>query len=107
MEFWKMNGAGNDFIIINNMDSSISADRWPYIAKTLCHRHMSIGADGLMAVERAEGEADYKMNFSKYPTVLWGKCAAMEPDVSPDTVMRMALQEHPDGRDDGRHSKRI
>ena len=27
MEFWKMNGAGNDFIIINNMDSSISADR--------------------------------------------------------------------------------
>lgn len=24
---------------------------------------MSIGADGLMAVERAEGEADYKMNF--------------------------------------------
>lgn len=42
MEFWKMNGAGNDFIIINNMDSSISADRWPYIAKTLCHRHMSI-----------------------------------------------------------------
>ena len=63
MEFWKMNGAGNDFIIINNMDSSISADRWPYIAKTLCHRHMSIGADGLMAVESAEGEADYKMNF--------------------------------------------
>ena len=94
MEFWKMNGAGNDFIIINNMDSSISADRWPYIAKTLCHRHMSIGADGLMAVERAEGEADYKMNFYNSDGSV-GKCAAMGPDVSPDTVMRMALQEAP------------
>lgn len=63
MEFCKMNGAGNDFIIINNMDGKISADKWPEIAKLLCERHMSIGADGFMVVEKPDGNADYKMLF--------------------------------------------
>lgn len=56
---------------------------------------MSIGADGLMAVERAEGEADYKMNFYNSDGSVGEMCLAMGPDVSPDTVMRMALQEAP------------
>ena len=63
MKFWKMNGAGNDFIIINNMDRSIAEDRWPYIARTLCQRHMSIGADGIMVVTESTGDADYRMMF--------------------------------------------
>ena len=63
MKFWKMNGAGNDFVIINNMDGAISPDQYGIIAKTLCERHMSIGADGMMFVEKAHGEADYRMAF--------------------------------------------
>lgn len=63
MKFWKMNGAGNDFIIINNMGRSIAEDRWPYIARTLCQRHMSIGADGMMVVTESTGDADYRMTF--------------------------------------------
>ena len=63
MKFWKMNGAGNDFIIINNMDRSIAEDRWPYIARTLCQRHMSIGADGMMVITESTGDADYRMMF--------------------------------------------
>lgn len=63
MKFWKMNGAGNDFIIINDMDRSIAEDRWPYIARTLCQRHMSIGADGMMVVTESTGDADYRMTF--------------------------------------------
>lgn len=63
MKFWKMNGAGNDFIIVNNMDRSIAEDRWPYIARTLCQRHMSIGADGMMVVTESTGDADYRMMF--------------------------------------------
>ena len=63
MKFWKMNGAGNDFIIINNMDRSIAEDRWPYFARTLCQRHMSIGADGMMVVTESTGDADYRMMF--------------------------------------------
>ena len=64
MEFCKMNGAGNDFIIVNNMNGESAFDKWPEIVKLLCERHMSIGADGFMVVEKAESEdADYKMLF--------------------------------------------
>ena len=64
MEFCKMNGAGNDFINVNNMNGEIAFDKWPEIVKLLCERHMSIGADGFMVVEKAESEdADYKMLF--------------------------------------------
>ena len=48
MEFCKMNGAGNDFIIINNMNGEIPNSKWPEIAKTVCERHLSVGADGIM-----------------------------------------------------------
>ena len=58
-----MNGAGNDFLIFNNMDGSIPAHQFPILAKTLCERHLSIGADGLMAVEPAQGDADFRMRF--------------------------------------------
>ena len=65
MKFWKMNGAGNDFIIINNMEEKIPAEKFPYVAKTLCERHLSIGADGFMVVENPNNpsEADYRMVF--------------------------------------------
>ena len=63
MEFCKMNGAGNDFIIINNLNGEIPADRWPAIAKLVCERHLSIGADGFMVVQKADGNADFKMLF--------------------------------------------
>lgn len=63
MEFCKMNGAGNDFIIVNNMSGEIPEERWPEIAKIVCERHMSVGADGLMVVEKPDGDADFKMLF--------------------------------------------
>ena len=62
MKFWKMNGAGNDFIIIDNRVEKISAEKLPLVAKTLCERHLSIGADGFMVVE-ASSKADYRMLF--------------------------------------------
>ena len=43
-----MNGAGNDFIIINNMVEHLPETCFPTLARTLCERHLSIGADGLM-----------------------------------------------------------
>ena len=63
MQFWKMNGAGNDFIIINNMEEHLPLESFPKIAKTLCERHMSIGADGFMVVESPTDGGDYKMLF--------------------------------------------
>jgi diaminopimelate epimerase len=63
MKFYKMNGTGNDFIILNNMEEKIPINKFPEIARTLCERHMSIGADGLMAVDHPEQGGDYKMLF--------------------------------------------
>ena len=43
-----MNGAGNDFILLNDLDGRIPESAFPTLAKTVCERHLSIGADGLM-----------------------------------------------------------
>ena len=58
-----MNGAGNDFIILNNMEEHLDHAVFPSLARTLCHRHLSIGADGLMVVERPNQGGDYRMLF--------------------------------------------
>ncbi|MCD8321616.1 MAG: diaminopimelate epimerase [Oscillospiraceae bacterium] len=63
MRFWKMNGLGNDFIILNNMEERLPAEHLPEFARRLCHRRLSIGADGLMVVEAAEQGGDFKMLF--------------------------------------------
>ena len=49
MRFWKMNGAGNDFIILNNLDGALSHDALPGIVRIICERHLSLGADGVMS----------------------------------------------------------
>ena len=63
MRFWKMNGAGNDFIILNNIEEKLDRSLFPAIARTLCHRHLSIGADGFMVVDTPEQGGDYRMLF--------------------------------------------
>ena len=63
MQFWKMNGAGNDFIILNNLQEGLSADCFPALARRLYERRLSIGADGLMVVERPQSGGDYRMLF--------------------------------------------
>ena len=63
MRFWKMNGAGNDFVVLNNLEEHLPADRFPQVARTLCERHLSIGADGLMVVDAPTQGGDYKMLF--------------------------------------------
>lgn len=64
MHFTKMNGAGNDFIILENFDRALTHQSLPSIARALCDRCMSIGADGLMVLEPAEsGNADFRMLF--------------------------------------------
>lgn len=63
LKFWKMNGAGNDFVVLNNLEEHLPAELLPQIARTLCERHLSIGADGLMVVDAPTQGGDYKMLF--------------------------------------------
>ena len=61
LHFTKMNGAGNDFVVIDNRDgkNTLTAAQ---IAR-LCDRHRGIGADGLLAVEPAQNGADFRMRY--------------------------------------------
>ena len=63
MRFWKMNGAGNDFLILNNLEERLSPGDFPRIARTLCERRLSIGADGLMVVDAPAAGGDFRMWF--------------------------------------------
>ena len=63
MKFWKMNGAGNDFILLNNLEEQLNYSIFPQLAKTLCDRRRSIGADGMMVVAAPTLGGDCKMMF--------------------------------------------
>ena len=63
MRFWKMNGAGNDFVVLNNLEEHLPQEVLPQVARVLCERHLSIGADGLMVVDAPTQGGDYKMLF--------------------------------------------
>ena len=61
LRFTKMNGAGNDFILIDNRAGDVHLDR-SQIAH-LCDRHRGIGADGILLLEKAANHADFRMRY--------------------------------------------
>ena len=61
LNFWKMNGAGNDFVMLDNRDLSLHLSK--DAIEALCDRHRGIGSDGLLAVEPATEGGDYKMRY--------------------------------------------
>lgn len=63
MDFVKLCGAGNDFVLLNNMEGRIPLAAQPELARRLCDRHFGVGADGLMVVEPPTQRGDCKMRF--------------------------------------------
>src|SRR5438477_7733025 len=61
LRFTKMNGAGNDFVLIDNRAGEVHLDR-SQIAR-LCDRHRGIGADGILLLEEAANGADFRMRY--------------------------------------------
>jgi diaminopimelate epimerase len=61
LRFTKMNGAGNDFVLIDNRTGDVHLDR-SKIAR-LCDRHRGIGADGILLLEKASNRADFRMRY--------------------------------------------
>jgi diaminopimelate epimerase len=60
-EFYKIQGAGNDFIFIDNRDGKFKEND-PLFVKHLCKSHTGIGSDGLLLLENSQF-ADFKMRY--------------------------------------------
>jgi len=60
--FEKMNGTGNDFVVIDNRKQLIPLDKQAEFAKKVCRRMFSVGADGLILIENSDTE-DFSWNF--------------------------------------------
>ncbi len=61
IKFYKYQGAGNDFIIIDNRSVNFPKGNIKLI-QNLCHRKFGIGADGLMLLENSK-DYDFKMMY--------------------------------------------
>jgi diaminopimelate epimerase len=61
LRFTKMNGAGNDFVLIDNRLGNINLNR--NLIARLCDRHRGIGADGILLLEKAQNRADFRMRY--------------------------------------------
>jgi len=63
LSFTKMEGAGNDFILINGANAHLVPDLGA-LARFVCARRRSVGADGLITVQPSEREdADVRIRF--------------------------------------------
>ncbi|MEK7248958.1 MAG: diaminopimelate epimerase, partial [Bacteroidota bacterium] len=70
--FTKMSGAGNDFVVIDNMDESLQVDK-SKIAIALCSRYFGVGADGLLLLEPSS-KADFFMRYYNADGSYGGMC---------------------------------
>ena len=62
LEFTKMNGAGNDFVLLDNRAGHITLTTEQVVR--ICDRHRGVGADGVMLLVPARtGKADWAWDF--------------------------------------------
>ena len=99
MRFTKMQGIGNDFVVVNCLAESLPEERLSDISRKACNRKFGVGADGLILVMPSK-VSDYKMRmfnpdgsesemcgngircFARY---LWDRKMITEPQVKVDT----------------------
>ncbi len=59
--FFKMNGCGNDFIVIDNRTARLASDPAAF-SRSVCRRKLSVGADGLILIEPSD-TFDFQWQF--------------------------------------------
>lgn len=60
LHFTKVHGNGNDFIVLDNREPTRNSAELARCARSLCRRKFSVGADGLLVLEKSK-EADFSM----------------------------------------------
>jgi len=71
IQFTKMSGAGNDFVVIDNRSGIVNDGAT--LARKLCNRRWGIGADGLLLLEPSV-DADFKMMYYNADGSYGGMC---------------------------------
>jgi diaminopimelate epimerase len=61
LRFTKMNGAGNDFVLLDNRAGDIVLTRAQIVR--ICDRHRGVGADGVLVLELPTNGADFRMRY--------------------------------------------
>src|SRR5438034_8200493 len=61
LRFTKMNGAGNDFVMIDNRADKVRLE--PEQIVRICDRHRGVGADGILLLEKGSNGADFRMRY--------------------------------------------
>ena len=92
LDFIKMSGAGNDFIVADNRTGQWNAWPLPQLARRLCSRGVSVGADGLILIEPSKRARFLMRHFNP---------DGSEPDLCGNGVrcaVRFALQKVIGGR---------
>ena len=60
--FFKMHGSGNDFILIDNRRGVLKGKNLKDVAISVCNRHYSVGADGLIVIVSSR-KVDFRWRF--------------------------------------------
>jgi diaminopimelate epimerase len=87
INFWKMSGSGNDFIIIDNRNRVVADTGLTQFITAVCRRKLSVGADGFILIEDSD-RADFKWRFFNAdgsPAEMCGngaRCAARFADLN-------------------------
>ncbi len=64
LKFFKMEGVGNDFIVLDNRELKLGLDKIIEITPHLCDRKFGVGADGLLCLEHPQiDEVDFTMIY--------------------------------------------
>ena len=61
LRFTKMNGAGNDFVVIDNRAGDVRLNSKQIVR--ICDRHRGVGADGVLLLEKSTNGADFRMRY--------------------------------------------
>ena len=58
LKFTKMHGLGNDFVVIDAVNQQVSLS--PEQLRRLADRHLGVGCDQILLIEKAEGDGDFR-----------------------------------------------
>lgn len=61
LPIWKMHGAGNDFVLVDDRNLTFPAEAKHWIA-SVCARRTGVGADGFLLVQPSD-RADFRMRY--------------------------------------------